>query len=166
MLSRLLNKALVKLEVKDTAHQVTAKAEEARYPTLSFPPPPRGTRALCPRCLTLLLHFSMHFGDGNDYQPLTITHSAVMRNLSHAVQMNSAIARNNTSECVICIKAYILFKAMQAHVSFEDSWRSSPSTDWILSWEVKLWDYEPNNDRLNVKLWVKHKGGYAWGTGR
>ncbi|EKD20822.1 HET domain protein pin-c1 [Drepanopeziza brunnea f. sp. 'multigermtubi' MB_m1] len=165
MLTRLLDKALVKLEIKDSPKQTSARADEALYPTLFFPPPPQGTTSLCRRCLTLLSHFISRFGDGTDYQPLTITHSWSIRDLTHAVQMNHAVARKNTTECVICIKVFILFKAMQAHVSFEDSWRTSPSTDWNLTWAITLPNYEPNKDRLHVKFSVTHKGGYSWGIG-
>src|SRR4051794_26108201 len=101
MFSRLLDKALVKLEIKDSEEQTAAKAEEQRYPTLSFPPPPRGTNSLCPRCLTLLSHFIAHFGDGTSYESLVITHSSATRDLSHAVQMNNTTARKDTTECVI-----------------------------------------------------------------
>lgn len=166
MFSRLLDKALVKLEIKDSPQQTSAKADEALYTTSSFPPPPRGTTALCPRCLTLLSHFVSRFGDGHDYSQLTITHAWSIRDLSHAVHMDFAVARKNTTECVICIKVFILFKAMQAHVSFEDSWRSSPSTDWALTWELRLPDYEAHVDRLHVKFSVTHKGGYGWGIGK
>ncbi len=165
MLSRLLDKALVKLDVKDSAHQTSAKADERLYSTYSFPPPPRGTNSLCARCLTILSHFITHFGDGIDYQPLVITHSSAIRDLSHAVQMNHSIARKKTTECVICIKVFILFKAMQAHISFEDAWRKSPSVDWSLTWGASVQSYEANQDRLHVKFSVTHKGGYGWGIG-
>ncbi|KAL5315339.1 hypothetical protein ACEPPN_016206 [Leptodophora sp. 'Broadleaf-Isolate-01'] len=165
MLSRLLDKALVKLDVKDSEKQTAAKAAVLLYPTIAFPPPPQGTGSMCTRCLTLLSHFVYLFGDGNDYQPLVITHSSAIRDLSHAVQMDHAVARKNTTECLICIKVFILFKAMQAHVSFEDAWRNSPSTDWSLTWEVSVPNYEANQDRLHVKFSVTHKGGYGWGIG-
>jgi hypothetical protein len=170
MLSKLLNKALEKLEIKDTTHQASAKADELLYPTLSFPSPPRGTRSLCARCLTLLSHFTVRFGDGTDYKPLVITHSSAMRNISHAVQSNNTTPKK-TSECVICVKVFILFKAMQthtAHASFKYSWRNSPSTDSILIWVVGLPSYESSHnhqDHLCVKLRVKHKDGYSWEIG-
>jgi hypothetical protein len=166
MLSRLLSKTLEKLEIKGTAHQTTSKTNELLYPTYSFPPQSTGSPPICSRCLTLLFHFISLFGDGTDYQPLKITHSSAMRDMSHAVQKDNTDARKDISECVICIKAFILFKAMQTHVSFEDSWRSSPSTDWSLDWVADLPSYETHHeDRLHVKLFVRHKGGYGWGLG-
>jgi len=166
MFSRLLSKALVKLDVKDSEKQVAAKNAVLEYPTLIFPPPPHGTEAICPRCLTLLSHFVCLFGDGNNYQSLSITHSSAIRDLSHAVDMNHAVARQNTNECLICIKVFILFKAMQTHISFEDAWRTSSSMDWNLRWEVPLHSYETNHqERLHVKFSVTHKGGYEWGIG-
>lgn len=165
MLSRLLGKALEKLEIRDTTHQTSAKADELLYPTFSFPSPPRGTRSLCARCLTLLSHFITRFGDGTNYQSLKITHSPAIRDISHAVQMNNTAARKNTSECVICIKIFILFKAMQVHYTFEDSWRSSPSTDWSLCWGVDPPKYQSDQDRLHIKLSIRHKGGYPWELG-
>jgi hypothetical protein len=90
MLSRLLDKALVKLDIKDSEKQAAAKAAVLLYPTIAFPPPPQGTGSICTRCLTLLSHFVYLFGNSNDYQPLVITHSSAIRDLSHAVQMNHA----------------------------------------------------------------------------
>ena len=166
MFSRLLDKALEKLEIKDTAVQISAKADAAQYPTLSFPPPPEGTNSICPRCLTLLSHFITRFGDGTRYEAQVITHSSAIRDMSHALQRNNTVPRLNTTECVICIKVFILYKAMQGHISFEDSWRMSTSTDWSLTWEVFRADYEAVNDRLHVKLLVRHKGRYGWGIGK
>jgi hypothetical protein len=167
MFSRLLDKALVKLDIKDSSHQTASKAAFSQYPTLLFPPPPQGgTSSLCPRCLTLIMHFAYHFGDGNDYQPLSITHSSAIRDLSHAVDLNSSVARTNVKECVICVKVFILFKAMQGHVSFDDAWRGSRSEDWSLRWDASLFSYESGHEnRLHVKFSVTHKGGYEWGIG-
>lgn len=166
MLSRLLDKALEKLEIKDSAHQVAAKADELLYPTLSFPSPPSGTCSLCARCLTLLSHFVTRFGDGTDYQPLSITHSSAIRDLSHAVQINKTTARKNTSECVICVKIFILFNAMLTHGAHtECDFRTSSSTDWSLSWVAELPGHVSSQDLLDVKLKVKYKRGYSWDIG-
>ena len=166
MFSRLVGKALVKLDIKDSEKQVAAKAAVLQCPNLAFPPPPHGTSSICARCLTLLSHFVYLFGDGVDYQPLSIMHSSAIRDVSHAVESNNAVARQDANECLICVKVFILFKAMQSHVSFEESWRESSSRDWNLSWAVGLHSYETGHQgRLHVKFNVEHKGGYTWGLG-
>ncbi len=78
----------------------------------------------------------------------------------------------NASKCVICIKTLIPFNNARVHGSFEQSLRKTPCKDWRLTWSISapaLKPYEHSQlprDEIDIRLSVKHKGGYGWEIGR
>lgn len=159
MLSRLVSSAIKKLADIPTGNHQSSDPSEAQYPTLWFPPPPPagpGTRRLCARCLTLLRHVVFAYGDGIACEKLEMPHSPTMSMLSGPW-------------CVICAKMLLLFQGMQKHVSFEETLRMSPLSEWRLTWkfdspETVSWHHF-SKQAAHVSLMVKHKNGYSWGIG-
>ncbi|KAK1824649.1 hypothetical protein LTR12_000974 [Friedmanniomyces endolithicus] len=104
-------------------------------------PPPGVTSSLCARCLTLLSLVITRFGDGSSYTPLG--------DLPHSIFTSSPLP----TSCPICVKARRLFDGARAHVSFEDSLRKVPASEWSLSWQIDCSDPR------------QHRGRYGWGAG-
>ncbi|KAK0316426.1 hypothetical protein LTR01_000174 [Friedmanniomyces endolithicus] len=104
-------------------------------------PPPGVTSSLCARCLTLLSLVITRFGDGTSYTPLG--------DLPHSTFTSSPLP----TPCPICVKARRLFDGARAHVSFEDSLRKVPASEWSLSWQIDCSDPR------------QHRGRYGWGIG-
>ncbi|KAK3984502.1 heterokaryon incompatibility protein-domain-containing protein [Cladorrhinum sp. PSN332] len=157
MLSRIVSSTIKKLV--DAHNTGNHQQSDGAYPTLPFPPPPPagpGTRRLCPRCLTLLYHRIITFGDGTACENLEMPHSLAMSMLSG-------------SPCVICAKLLLLFDGMQKHVSFEETLRRSPLVEWRLTCKFEApptvsW-HRFSQQAARVSFMVKHKGGYSWGIG-
>ncbi|KAK0856613.1 hypothetical protein LTS02_010601 [Friedmanniomyces endolithicus] len=104
-------------------------------------PPPGVTASLCARCLTLLSLVITRYGDGTGYTPLD--------DLPHSTFTSTPLP----TSCPICVKARRLFDGARAHISFEDSLRKVPASEWSLSWQMDC-----SNPR-------QHRGRYGWGAG-
>ena len=150
MFTRLLTSAIHKLEAKLDA-AATANTAESTLPTLLFPPHP----SLCARCLTLLYHVVMDFGDGTVVNEREMMHSSSMACLSAA-------------GCVVCAKMLLLFDGVKKHVSFEETLRKTHAWEWNLKWTVSRpssYKKEFTNEAAQVHLFIRHRRGYGWGMG-
>ena len=145
MFTRLLTFALDKLDAKLNA------AAESILPTPLFPPHP----SLCARCLALLYHFVINYGDGTVVKQREMMHSSSMACLSAAA-------------CVVCAKMLLLFDGGKRHVSFEETLRKTQAWEWNLNWT-----YSPassskkkiSNEAAQVHLFIRHQRGYGWDLG-